>query len=279
MADSGVYRVNGLPVPSFYSQEAVDKLKDFELRPDDVWIVSYPKCGSTWTQQLVRLIRNKGVQDNVKVTDAVPWLEVPSTYEGVDIDRLPKPRAFKSHFPYESMPCGQPHTTPCKYIYVTRNPKDVAVSNYCFSKLVHYPDLTWDEFWRQYMSGNYFGGDFFDHLLSWLKHKDNENVLFLKHEDMKKDLRSVISQIAQFIGIELLDGIIAKIAYMAEFKSMKNDSTANRSWEKIFEGESKFLRKGIVGDWMKYLTSEQSSQIDAIYASRIEPTGFKFDCE
>ena len=37
------HSVNGLPVPFIVQQEEVDKLKDFQLYPDDVWVVTYPK--------------------------------------------------------------------------------------------------------------------------------------------------------------------------------------------------------------------------------------------
>ena len=32
----------------------------FNLRPDDVWVVTPPKCGTTWTHQIALLLLNGG---------------------------------------------------------------------------------------------------------------------------------------------------------------------------------------------------------------------------
>jgi len=269
-------RVNGLLVPDFIN---VDRLKDFELYPDDVWVVTYPKCGTTWTQQIVRLIRNKGVQDGVRITAAVPFLEANSFYQ-LDIDKIVRPRAFKSHFPYDLFPCGPPHTTPCKYIYVARNPKDVAVSLYFHTRALTFPDMDWETFWKKYISGDLDYGNYFDHLLSWLPHKDDKNVLFLKYEDMKRNLLRAVSQIAAFIGVDLSSDVIAKIAELASFEKMQHDSTTNYAWSKLrSENAPGFLRRGVIGDWKNFLSVEQSAEMNAICAERLKDTGLQFQYE
>ena len=46
-------------------------------------------------------------------------------------------------------------------------------------------------------------GLWFDHVLEWWKHRDAENILFLKYEDMKKDHCGAVKKIAEFIGYNL----------------------------------------------------------------------------
>jgi hypothetical protein len=46
-------RINGIIFPPFITQKRVDELKDWPLLPDDVYVVSYPRSGTTWTQQIV----------------------------------------------------------------------------------------------------------------------------------------------------------------------------------------------------------------------------------
>ena len=282
--------IDGLSVPKFVVKEHIDKLKDFKLYEDDVWIVGYPRTGVTWAQHIVRMVHNGGEPDERKISDAVPWLEIApsvgiekSTFEAfcpnLDPNELPRPRAFKSHFPYGRMVCGPPNTTPCKYIYTSRNPKDVFVSLYFMMKWAYRPQLEWDSFWDAYIAGNLYYGDYMDHLLSWWSHRNDDNVLFLKYEDMKKDLKQHISKIASFIGKELPDDKISAIADLASFEKMKKDDTVNYSWDEahIRDGEPMFLRKGILGDWKTLLSEEQSAQMDAICDERLKDTGLEFE--
>ena len=81
----------------------------------------------------------------MKISTAVPWLEAGPRFSGnINVEKLPRPRAFKSHYPYDIFPCGPPHTTPCKYFYVTRNPKDAAVSLYFQMKSLFIPGIEWN---------------------------------------------------------------------------------------------------------------------------------------
>lgn len=268
----GYTEVNGLPVYSFVK---VDHLRGLQLYPDDVWVVTYPKCGTTWTQQIVKLVRNKGEGDGLNISESIPWLEGRYPYEKpIEFDKIPRPRAFKSHFPYDIFPCGLPHTTPCKYIYVMRNPKDVFVSYYHHMKTANIHDLKFDEFWRKFTTGTVGFGDYFDHLLSWLPHRDNKRILFLKFEDMKEDLLKAVRDIAEFLEVDLSEDVIHKIALETSFDRMKKDDKANMSYVKKFEGQ--FMRKGEVGDWKNFLTDDQSAEMDAICAARLKNTGLEF---
>ena len=45
-------------------------------RPSDVFVVSFPKSGTTWMQQIVKLIWNGGKEDGRDANEALPWLEL-----------------------------------------------------------------------------------------------------------------------------------------------------------------------------------------------------------
>ena len=71
------------------------------------------------------------------------------------------------------MLAGEPTQSPAKYICIYRNPKDTAVSFYYQAKSLYNPDMPWDEFVEQFMTGTTGGpsGNYLDYIAEWWKHK------------------------------------------------------------------------------------------------------------
>ncbi|OWK01385.1 hypothetical protein Celaphus_00018827, partial [Cervus elaphus hippelaphus] len=85
----------------------LENLDDFEIRDDDVFIVTYPKSGTIWTQQILSLIYYKGHRnrtETVETIDRSPFLEY--NLHKIDYEKRPSPRLFTSHLPYYLAPKG-----------------------------------------------------------------------------------------------------------------------------------------------------------------------------
>lgn len=66
----------GVLLPTDITPHDITKLRDnLSLRLDDVFVVTYPKCGTTWMQQIVKLIWNNGEEDGRDIDEALPWID------------------------------------------------------------------------------------------------------------------------------------------------------------------------------------------------------------
>ena len=44
-----------LKIPLFFACGKMEKkIRDFSVKEDDIWISSFPKCGTTWTQVILQ---------------------------------------------------------------------------------------------------------------------------------------------------------------------------------------------------------------------------------
>lgn len=43
------------------------------MRPSDVFVVTYPKCGTTWVSNIVHCLRSRGFSDFEEIEEMVPW--------------------------------------------------------------------------------------------------------------------------------------------------------------------------------------------------------------
>ncbi|KAF5857906.1 hypothetical protein ETB97_005143 [Aspergillus alliaceus] len=92
----------------------------------------------------------------------------------------------------------------CRYIYIARNTKDVITSYSHFEKEKSRSGFysgDWDHCFELLVGGKVQRGDWFDHVHSWWEHKDADNILFLRYENLKLDLDGELSNIAAFLGL------------------------------------------------------------------------------
>lgn len=61
-----------------YMDLFAERIKNMKVYEDDVWVVTFPKCGTTWTQEMIWLVNNdldyKTAYD-VNLNDRFPFLE------------------------------------------------------------------------------------------------------------------------------------------------------------------------------------------------------------
>ncbi|XP_064485750.1 sulfotransferase ssu-1-like [Ornithodoros turicata] len=291
-APPGFRRVNGLPLGKHFTDETIYYVFGYRPTADDVFIVTYPKCGTTWMQHIVYYIYSDGEprRSREDFSARTPFFEVLGAEA---IANLIRPAAIKTHLPFEY----QPYSEQAKYIYVARNPFDCCVSFYNHYKVFpeyDFADGTFDKFFEMFLEGNVDFGDYFHHLLSWYPHKNDSNVLFLTYEDLKKDVRAGVLKVAEFLGpkygnkVRRSNGIILdKIVQLTDFESMKKvvnheiKEVRSLHSEKPIEDLPRFaqlmrqacgdvvkkpvtrdfVRKGQVGDWRNYFTDEQISRL------------------
>ncbi|XP_006012753.1 amine sulfotransferase-like [Latimeria chalumnae] len=268
-------------IASVYKADYLEQLQDFKLRESDVFVVTYPKSGTIWMQQILSLIYSDcslDETDNKPTIDRVPWIEVPQT--GLTFNEQSSPRLYVSHLPYNLIPKDLKNKIG-KVIYVTRNPKDVAVSYYHFHNYANILKTPKDftEFLQTFLDGQVNFGNWFDHIKGWHSHKDEFNILCLRYEDLLKDLKSSIQKICDFLERQLDEEKLEEIAERCTFNKMKDNRMANYTTipESILDHKKgAYLRKGVAGDWKNYFTVAQSEMFDKIIQEQLKDIPLTF---
>jgi hypothetical protein len=161
----------------------------------------------------------------------------------------------------------------CRFIYVVRDGKDVAVSFYHFysSHLGFKGDFA--KFFPMFLKGGVQGGQWFTHVTGWLAHSNADNVLVIRYEELSADLESCVKKIAQFCGIEIAADRMQQILERSSYAFMKQfeklfDHKEEVIWEQGVKDGS-FLRKGKTGEGGIELSEEQQKEFDALYRKKL----------
>jgi len=236
--------------------------KTILYRPTDVVVTSYPKCGTTFAEQIVLLLLNDGDVDKLDPstqnalqasTNGIGkiWAETsvvpndyvlpkkygwpPAAFKPIPIDQyeaFPDPRVMKSHGSSKTVLSTDQdgNLAPAKYLVVTRNIFDACVSSYyhAWSPAAKngWPFEAWALIWLHY--GWDSMGDYLDWHMGWHD---------LKERYPPKDGSSVADQ-PEILWIQYEDMLEAprkSIERIARFLGVESSSNLI---DKVIEGSS-----------------------------------------
>jgi len=243
--------------------------KNMKLRKSDVWVLSYPRSGTTWTQEMVWQVANKcdfeGGKVPLNTMERFPTLEL-DTFLGtppspgfkigeetlIQLEKQVMQRFIKTHMPISALSPSLLETS--KVIYVARNPKDTMVSYYHHHKHIKGHGFVGDfhTFVKRFMKDQLIVSPYFKHVEEAWQLRNNPNLLFIFFEDMKKDQRAIIDKVCKFLEVSLTDAEIEKLLDHLDFKNFKKNQAVNLEWGKEFGAvsqEGSFIRKGAVGGY------------------------------
>ena len=290
----------GVVYPPFIKVEALNELREkHTLRSSDIVIATFPKCGTTWMQQIVLTLLADG--DGSKVRQPMgmsPWLEAWVSKQGLaafeawnpeqtgwnglenfcDLapEWCPSKRVLKTHAPAQLAPwvdgTERDGMNGARVIVVTRNPKDAAVSHYHHT--IDLPHIfkyngSWDHFLRKiWIPGKVESGSFWEWHQSWWKvcQEGSVDLLWISYEELLSEPEKSISRVAKFIGLEptteLTKGVLAASNFQAMKQTAAEEDAKLVAIGKADQVKRNHIREGKSGSWTETFTAPQNELMD-----------------
>lgn len=218
--DDAAMAILGARNGRMHSDASVAHGRTFSPGPTDVFIVTYPKCGTTWVSAMCHFLRSDDDSFG-EITEVVPW-DVVALDCGQDLDgaQAASPRLYKSHEAADAIAKGG------RYVYVARDPRDAFVSFYNFlPAYMHAGRLSVERFAVAIFGGLSHSGGIWAHFVGWWERRNDEDVLFLTYEDVKSDPRAAIAEIAAFMGVSADAATVDRVYARTTLAAMSRDGT------------------------------------------------------
>jgi hypothetical protein len=243
--------------------------------PDDIFIVSYPRSGNTWTRFLIGNVVNQDERITFKNVES----RIPEIYLFPDrvLRRFPRPRILKSH------ECFDPRYQ--RIIYIVRDPRDVAVSYYHYAIKRYWiePDCAIDQFVPRLIAAEFdvragWAASWGDHVNSWVSLRgDTGGFLLLRYEDLIRDTEDELARIARFLNVEPAPQRLKKAVELSSADHMRLlENKEGRQWPltKKTLPDKPFVRTATAGNWRQVLPPSSVALIESRWGPLMHSLGY-----
>jgi hypothetical protein len=244
---------------------------NYTVFPDDTFLVSYPKSGNTWVRFLLANLIHPN--ETVGFSNINRLLPAPGVLSKRFLKSLPRPRILKSHEPFD--------VRFKKVIYLVRDPRDVAVSEYHFDLKKRYiePDVTLEQFVKRFIAGTTSSyGSWWEHTASWIGARyGNPGFLLVRYEDLLSDSIGETAKIAEFLGIQAdRERLQAAVERSSADRMRKLEKQEADQWTgtKNTRKEIPFVRAAKSGGWKGTLPAHCVEEIEIAWAPLLNFLGY-----
>ena len=238
-----------------------------ETKPNDIFIVGFPKSGNTWMQSLIAGIQY-GI-DAEYLPDKLAQEIVPDVHARKFYKRFSNQVFFKSHH--------LPRKQYQKVIYLVRDGRDAMVSYNHFNKKLGFKfsieDMVKDGkgvipcLWHE-------------HIQKWLKNPYNAEIITIKYEDLLTNPLPELRKICVFANIERSDELLNKVIAGNHIEKMRQRvKETGGMGHKAWNGDKgvDFFRKGKSGSYRNEMDSELLKYFNNISKNELLHYGYETD--
>jgi len=246
------------------------------ILPDDIFLVSFPKSGNTWTRFLLA---------NLRFPDQpATWANInrlipdPTVTTKRDFDQMPRPRIIKSH------ECFDPRYP--RVVYIVRDPRDVVVSQYHYHRKIRKieDDSPMEKFVTRFLAGETCPhGSWGQNVSTWLTTSEgNPRFLLLRYEDLVADTARELAKVVAFLDLSAGPERIAQAVERSSADRMRQLEKRQPDKNELMKGSRKdlsFVRAAGSGGWRSDLPAPMVAQIEAAWGSLMQHLGYELSSQ
>jgi hypothetical protein len=221
-------------------------MQDFGERETDIYVVTYPKSGTTLMQMMIYQLTTDGNMDFEHLYDVSPWCRF-SAYFNKVMPSVGERRIIKTHDAYKMLS----DIRKGKFIFVSRDYLDVISSLHQHIKDYNIPNAGLEDLANSKMK------DWFEYNESWLENKNGLNILYLHYEDIIENKKSILLKIAEFLEVEMDATKMERVLQRTSFDFMKKHETKFGEQPEHWKVYNNFIRNGKIGEGKTKFTEKQ----------------------
>jgi len=205
------------------------------------------------------------------IDDLVPEAEELSKRE---LSRLPRPRILKSHQYFD------PRLR--RVIYLVRDPRDVAISEYHFLRKRRQidDDLPLEHFVSRFLAGTVSDyGSWAENVGSWVATRQNHpGFLLVRYEDMLADTVGALAKMAAFLNSQPTQERLAQAVQRSsadEMRKLESSAAVHSSVTRSPRQDIRFVREARAGGWRSGLPESSVAEIEHKWGSLMRFLGYQ----